>query len=39
MISEIYVQKLIRLINQGVIMVEQIIDPAYKAEVENRLMS
>lgn len=35
--SELYIQKLIRLINAEIITTNDIIDPAYKTEVENRL--
>lgn len=35
--NEIYVQKLLRLIQAGVISVEDIKDPTYKVEVESRL--
>ena len=35
--SELYIQKLLRLIKFGVITVEQITDPIYKAEIESRL--
>lgn len=37
MINERYVEKLIRLINAGLITIEDIIDPEYKTEVQNRL--
>jgi hypothetical protein len=39
MINELYVQKLLRLINDGLITVDDIKDPEYKAEVQNRLAS
>lgn len=35
--NELYVQKLIRLIERGVITIEQIQDPVYKAEIKSRL--
>lgn len=35
--NEVYIQKLLRLIKFGVISVEQITDPVYKAEIELRL--
>lgn len=35
--NELYIQKLLRLIKFGMITVEQIQDPIYKAEVELRL--
>lgn len=37
--NELYIQKLISLINQGIITVDQIKDPLYKAEVIKRLSS
>jgi hypothetical protein len=37
--NELYVQKLIRLIKSSIITVDDIKDPAYKAEVENRLVA
>lgn len=35
--NELYIQKLLRLIDKGFITVDEIIDLAYKAEVESRL--
>jgi hypothetical protein len=37
--NESYLEKLISLIKQGIINVEQIKDVAYKAEVINRLIA
>lgn len=37
--NELYIQKLLRLIDKGIIAVNDILDPAYKAEVESRLMA
>lgn len=34
--NELYIQKLLRLIKEGIITKGDIIDPDYKAEVENR---
>ena len=34
---ELYVQKLLRLVQRGIIALEEIKDPVYKAEVESRL--
>jgi hypothetical protein len=35
--NELYIQKLIKLINAGLITEESIKDPMYKQEVHNRL--
>jgi hypothetical protein len=35
--NELYVQKLLRLIEKGIITVDDILDLTYKAEVQNRL--
>ncbi len=35
--NELYIEKLISLIKQGIITVEQIKDATYKTEVANRL--
>lgn len=35
--NELYIQKLLRLIKYGMITVEQIQDPVYRAEIELRL--
>ena len=35
--NEIYIQKLINLINAGMITLENIKDPVYKAEVQTRI--
>jgi hypothetical protein len=37
MINELYVQKLIRLINAGLITMDDIINAEYKAEAQSRL--
>lgn len=37
--NELYIEKLIRLINAGLITVDDIKDQAYKAEVEKRISS
>lgn len=37
MLNELYIEKLLRLINKGIITVEDIKDINYKTEVESRL--
>lgn len=37
MINELYVEKLLRLIENGIITVNDIVNTEYKTEVENRL--
>jgi len=34
--NELYIQKLLRLIKNGVIAVEDIVDITYKTEIQNR---
>ena len=35
--SELYIQKLLRLISKGIITIDDILDANYKAEVQRRL--
>jgi hypothetical protein len=37
MVIELYVEKLLRLLKQGVITIEDIMVPEYRVEVEKRL--